>query len=303
MVMRNAKKVNYLQIDNTIEHIVSRPEVEVLPAAAAWQKYKWTREYFVRKPKEGYFIWLKDNSASPLLSCVSLNKKKVEQSLDNLIVIEKGVRGEMRGTCNVLKKDLAGIHQARGVVLLKEKAALDYKHFHSWGEEEIIHPSYNFILEKEARLNYLYKNVSSPKQIEIATSFRLSKGASADVKIVADCQKTTMHLRDTLVLAGDNAKGQISLRLAAREGSNVTADSEIIAEKEAKGHLDCQGLLISDKAEISLTPALVCKNKKSQITHEASIGKVSEEELHYLKTRGLTESEALKLIVNGFLEL
>jgi Fe-S cluster assembly scaffold protein SufB len=301
--MRNAKKVNYFQVDNKIEYIVSRPEVEILPADLAWQKYKWTREYFVRKPKEGYFIWLKENSASPLLSCVSLSKKKAKQSLDNLIVIEKGVKGEMRGTCNVLKKDLAGTHQARGVVLLKEKAALDYKHFHSWGEEEIIHPSYDFILEKEARLNYLYKNISSPKQIDIKTSFRLLKGASADIKIVADCRKTRMHLEDSLVLAGDKAKGQISLRLAAREGSKIRADSEIIAEKEARGHLDCQGLLISNKAVISLLPGLICKNKKSQLTHEASIGKVSEEELNYLMTRGLNESEALKLIVNGFLAL
>lgn len=301
--MKNVEKPNYLQRDNKIETIMSSPAGEVLPAPLAWQRYKWTRAYFQKKPTEGYFIWLKESQAAPLLSCVTLAKKKAKQSLDNLVVIEKGVRGEMRGSCNVLKKDLAGRHQARGTIVLREGAALDYSHFHSWGAKEIIEPCYNFILEKKSRLNYLYKNISSPKKIDITTSFYLYQKASADIKIITDSKDTEMTLKDSLTLAGTGAKGQISLRLAARGKSDIKADSKIIARKAGQGHLDCQGLLVSNKARISLVPALVVEDKQSQVTHEASIGKISEEALHYLQSRGLTEGEALKLIVNGFLKL
>ncbi|PIZ89560.1 MAG: hypothetical protein COX89_00870 [Candidatus Nealsonbacteria bacterium CG_4_10_14_0_2_um_filter_37_10] len=48
---------------------------------------------------------------------------------------------------------------------------------------------------------------------------------------------------------------------------------------------------------------LICQNKEAQITHEASIGKISEEELNYLRMRGLTEKEAIDLIVTGFLTI
>ncbi len=77
--------------------------------------------------------------------------------------------------------------------------------------------------------------------------------------------------------------------------------SKIEAIAPSKGHLDCQGLLAAKTAKISFVPGLVCKNKDAQITHEASIGKISEEELTYLRMRGLTEDEAIDLIINGFL--
>jgi hypothetical protein len=66
--------------------------------------------------------------------------------------------------------------------------------------------------------------------------------------------------------------------------------------------LDCQGLLVDKEAKISLIPQLVCKNKEAQITHEASIGKINEEQLTYLRMRGLAETQAIDLIINGFLK-
>jgi len=66
--------------------------------------------------------------------------------------------------------------------------------------------------------------------------------------------------------------------------------------------LDCQGLLVDKDSKISLTPELICQNKLAQITHEAAIGKISEEELSYLRMRGLSEEEAINLIVSGFFQ-
>jgi Fe-S cluster assembly scaffold protein SufB len=62
-------------------------------------------------------------------------------------------------------------------------------------------------------------------------------------------------------------------------------------------------IVIDKNSKISLIPELICQNKKAQITHEASIGKISEEELNYLRMRGLTEDEAINLIVSGFLKI
>jgi len=90
--------------------------------------------------------------------------------------------------------------------------------------------------------------------------------------------------------------------LAGRKNSKITAHSSIIATAPSKGHLDCQGLLVDKNSEISLIPELICHNKNAQITHEASIGRISEEQLSYLRMRGLKEEEAIDLIVAGFLE-
>ncbi len=61
------------------------------------------------------------------------------------------------------------------------------------------------------------------------------------------------------------------------------------------------GLLLDGNSSIDAVPELLNKNKDATLTHEASIGRISEEELSYLRSRGLTEDEAIGLIVTGFL--
>ncbi|MDI6886840.1 MAG: SufD family Fe-S cluster assembly protein, partial [archaeon] len=108
---------------------------------------------------------------------------------------------------------------------------------------------------------------------------------------------------DKVELSGKNSQAIVRLRLVGRKNSQFEAMSIISAKKSSRGHLDCQGLLVANSAKISLTPRLICQNKNAQLTHEASIGKISEEELTYLRMRGLSEKEAIDLIITGFLEI
>jgi len=296
--------VNYLQIDHRVKNIFQVEGVIILPSPKAWERYNWTRKYFEKKPKEGYFIWIKKQVNFPLFACVSISLKNITQELQNLLIIEKNLNIKLRGTCNALKKNLSGIHRAQGKIILKENSSLKYNHIHTWGEKDIVEPNYQFFLEKNSKLDYTYRTLFTPKKLKINTLFNLLKGASCNVKIVANCSQTeTVMIKDILILKEKGASGIIKLRLVGRKNSQILACSQIIAESESRGHLDCRGLLVDKKSKIALIPELLCKNKLAQITHEASLGKVSEEELNYLRMRGLTEKEAINLIINGFLEV
>ncbi len=299
--MRNVKNVHYLQIDHRVQNILKIKGVEILPAKLSWEKYNWLRPYFFKKPKEGYFIWVKKQVGFPLFTCISISSKNLRQNLQNLLIIEKNLKVNLKGVCNSQRKDLNCGHKARGKIILKEGSSLKYSHIHSWSEKDIVEPDYEFLLEKNSELDYTYKNLFSPKNLKIKTDFNLLAGAAANIKIIADCRQTQTEIKDTLRLKGKGSSGQIQLRLVGRKNSQIEAKSLIVADSAGKGHLDCQGLLIDKDSIISLDPKLVCKNKLAQLTHEASIGKISEEELNYLRMRGLTESEAVNLIVNGFL--
>jgi Fe-S cluster assembly scaffold protein SufB len=61
------------------------------------------------------------------------------------------------------------------------------------------------------------------------------------------------------------------------------------------------GLLLAEDSSINAIPELVNNHKDASLTHEASVGKISEEVLNYLRSRGLTEDQAIDLIVSGFL--
>ena len=301
MVMRSARNIHYLQIDHRVKRLFQEKGVVILPSAEAWQKFTWSKKYFLKKPKEGYFIWIKKQIDFPLFACISIASKNIQQELGNLLVVEKNLNILLRGACNTLKKNLCGIHKAEGKIVLKENSSLNYEHIHSWHREDIVLPNYEFLLEKNSKLDYTYKNLFTPKKLKIKTILNLLEEASCNLKMVADCNFTETEIIDTLVLKEKGASGQIQLRLVGGKNSKILAHSQILARAPCKGHLDCQGLLIDKSSSISLVPELICKNKQSQITHEASIGKIEEEQLNYLRMRGLNEKEAINLIINGFL--
>ena len=301
--MINVKNAHYWQVDHKVENIIERKGTIVLPSRQAWQKFSWTRKYFQKKPKEGYFIWVKEQPFLPLTTCITLASKKVSQHLNNLLVIEKNIKAKANVVCRADRSNLACLHQARGKLILKEKASLEYNHFHHWGQKDSVNPDYQFILGKDSQLIYNYKNLSPPKNLQLKTTVYNDNNASANLNLAINGLNSKIDIKEALFLQGKNSQGIINLRLVGRQNSQLEAISQISAPAEAKGHLDCQGLLVSPKSNIPLTPKLICQNKKAQLTHEASIGKISEEELNYLRSRGLSEKEAIDLIITGFLEI
>ena len=302
MDTNNVKSAHFWQSDHKIKSILKIKGIIILPSPEAWERFKWTREYFEKKPKEGYFIWLQKQVDFPLMTCVQIASPKISQNLKNLLVIEKGLKAKAKAVCNVKKEDLCGTHKAKGKILLKENSALDYEHFHKWGKKDFVNPEYEFVLERNSQLRYSYKNLFPPKVLKLKTNIHVHKNSSANIEFVIDGKSSKIEIKDTIFLREKDSRGLIKLRLVGRKGGKIDALSKIVAEKAGQGHLDCQGLITDKDSQIKLVPELLNKNKNALITHEASIGRISEETLNYLRMRGLSEEEAIDLIISGFLK-
>ncbi len=295
--------VNYWQVDHKVKDIFKLKEVIILSSPKAWEKYKWSRVWFKKKPKEGYFIWLKRQTDFPLATCITIASPKTSQNLQNLIIVEKGVKAKVNAACNATKNNLCGTHLAQGKIILKDNATLEYRNLHKWGQKDFVGTDYEFILGKDSKLIYSYKNLFSPKNLQMKTVIFSGKNSSSNLNFIINSLNSKIKVEDIIFLKGRDSQGVLRIRLVGRKKSKIEAISKIVAEAPSKGHLDCQGLLINKSANISLIPELVCRNKDAQLTHEASIGRISEEELVYLRMRGLSEKEAINLIVGGFLKL
>jgi len=297
-----ARNANYLQIDHRVRNVMGSKEVIVLPSPAAWEKFVWTRKYFEEKPKEGYFIWVRKQPSVPLATCVTIASKKVSQNLRNLAVIEKGIKAQANVICNALENNLCGTHLAKGKLILKDGVSLEYNHVHKWGQKDFVSPDYDFILGKNTKLIYNYKNLFPPENLNLKTTIFAGENSNCILSFVVNGQNSKIEIKDSVFLEGKNSNSIVRLRLVGKKKSQISAISKIIARAPSRGHLDCQGLLVDKFSKISLSPELVCENNKAQITHEASIGRISEEQLTYLRMRGLSEKEAIDLIISGFLE-
>jgi Fe-S cluster assembly scaffold protein SufB len=86
-------------------------------------------------------------------------------------------------------------------------------------------------------------------------------------------------------------------------GGRIIARGEMIAnEKGAKGHLECKGLVIGKGSQLAI-PVLEANIDDVELTHEAAVGKIAKDQVEYLMARGLTEEEAVGMIVRGFLDV
>ncbi len=301
--MKNADSANLWIVDQELRQKAELEGVEILSSSEAWQQYQWTRQYFEKKPDSGYFIWVKDQPPCALTSCVNIQKAKTKQQLDNLVVVEAGITAKLQGTCSALSLKLQGVHQAQGKIVLRKKAQVEYQHFHTWGKKDVVAPNYLFILEKGSQLNYTYKITKCPEKLSLENRFEVHEQAKVKLNIFADCSHTQFESLDEIKLLGKDASGISNLRFISRDQAKIKAVSRMIAQAPAAGHLDCQSLNLAESAQVNLIPELTVEHDQAQITHEASIGKVSPEQLNYLRMRGLSEEQAIDLIAAGFLKI
>jgi Fe-S cluster assembly scaffold protein SufB len=300
--MPQINKPDFFLVDHKIKNINQQKGTVLIPSILAWQKYPWTREFFEQKPKLGYFLWVKKSPKTALSSCISLESFGVKQELTNLIIIEPKVKAEIQSICNTLSKKLFGTHIGKSKVIIKKNGFLKIFHQHIWGRKNTVLPQIKFFLEEKASLNYIYKNLASPKKLMMKNKIFLEKKAKADSLIVIEAKNSQIEIDEALWLKKKGSCGNLVLKLVGRSEVDIKAISKIIASGAGRGHLDCQGLLVDRKAKINLIPQLDNQNNQALITHEASIGKIEGKKLEYLQSRGISEKKAIDLIIRGFLE-
>jgi hypothetical protein len=87
-------------------------------------------------------------------------------------------------------------------------------------------------------------------------------------------------------------------------GGTVIARGEIIGNAvQSKGHLECHGLVLNSKGTQRAIPILEANVDDIELTHEAAVGRIAREQVEYLMARGLSEEEAVGMIVRGFLDV
>jgi len=299
--MESVRSANFLQVDNEIRRILAEKGVIVLSSREAYKEFTWTRDYFEHKPEDGYFIWIKKPINHPLTTCIAISSPKVSQNPRNLVVIERNVEAEINSVCNAVKKNLCGSHVGRSKVVLKENSGLKIRHFHKWGGGDVVGSSIEFSLGKRARLFHTYRCLAVPEKLETENKTFLASYSSANFEMAVLAKDGHVDIHDSTFLNGEKSSGISRLRMIADENSTILAHSKMVANAVGTGHLDCMGLLLAEESSINAVPELLNKNKDAMLTHEASVGKISEEVLNYLRSRGLTEDEAIDLIVAGFL--
>jgi uncharacterized protein len=313
----------FVQKDLSVVHSSSSQEgIEIMDIDHARETYPWLQDYWGKAvavnmdkytaraelhQEHGYFIRSLPGAKSiyPLQACLYLEKDNLAQDVHNIVIAEEGSELHIITGCATGPHVRSGLHVGVSEFYIKKGAKLTFTMIHNWSEGVAVRPRSATIVEEGGLFlsNYVcMQPVGSLQMYPVA--YLVGEGANALYNsILIATPGSEMDVGARVYLQAKNARSEIISR-AITTGGKIIARGHIIGEvPEIKAHLECKGLILADKGIIHAIPELEGYRKDVDLSHEAAVGKVAQEEIEYLMARGLSEGEATAIIVRGFLNV
>jgi Fe-S cluster assembly protein SufB len=243
----------------------------------------------------------------PLQAYFRINGENTGQFERTLIVVDEGASVHYIEGCTAPIYATDSLHVAVVEVVAKPRSKVRYTTIQNWSNDV-----YNLVTKRahayeESTVEWIDANTGSKKTVKYPSIYLRGRGATADIISVAvagegqhqDTGAKAIHLapdtRSRIVsksVSKDNGRGSYRGQVKVAPGAN-----------NAVASIRCDALLLSDQSRSDTYPFIDIQEDDTTLTHEATVGKVSEDQVFYLMSRGLTENEAQNLIVQGFLEV
>ncbi len=312
----------YLQMDHSVVHSNSLyPGLEVMSTTEALKKYEWLDNYFWKvvavdadeftkqaqiRPHHGYFLRaLPDTKAIyPLQACLFINDNNIIQNVHNIIIAEEGSDLQIITGCATASDVRRGLHIGISEFYVKKNAKLTFTMIHNWAEDVSVRPRAAALVEEGGTFLSNYICLKPVKTLQMYPKAELvGRGAMARYNSILFAHPGThMDVGSRVVLKAKDSKAEVVAR-AVSAGGNIIARGHLKGEVAGiKAHLECRGLMVTEKGLIHAIPELEGTVEGVDLSHEAAVGKIAKDEIEYLMARGLSQGEAQAAIVRGFLD-
>ncbi|MCX8205353.1 MAG: SufD family Fe-S cluster assembly protein [Candidatus Nezhaarchaeota archaeon] len=317
----------YLQVDHSVLLKAVREafenEVEVMSTKEALEKYEWLKDYWWRAVRadldkytalaelawdQGYFVRVLEGAkvSLPLQACLMLATDRLNQNPHNVVIAEPGSEAQIITGCTLHRGVQRGLHVGVTELYVKEGAKLTFTMIHGWAEGFDARPRSSAIVERGATFISNYVCLKPVRSLQMyPTAYCVGQGARARFNsIIYGVASSHIDVGSRIVLEGEDCRGEIVSRAIATGRAQVHVRGSLEGVRSSvRGHLECRGLLLSSEATIYAYPELKAMAQGAELSHEAAIGKIAEEQVQYLMARGFSRSEAEALIVRGFMDV
>jgi len=316
------RSASYLQMDHSAVHCQSKDDgVEIMDIKDALKKYDGLKEYFwtlVDKDKDeftkashdnlhgGYFIRVKAGAKIeyPIQSCLMLKSENVGQSVHNIVIIEEGAEAHIITGCSVAHGTKAGAHLGISEFFVKKNASLTFTMVHNWDESVTVRPRSAGVVEEGGKFLSNYVLLKSVKDLQMYPEITMNGPHSVARfnSVVVATEGSHLDMGNRVIMNAPHTRCEIIARTISSGGTIINRGHIGANCVPSKGHLECQGLILGE-GRIWAIPELDGTAEGVELSHEASVGKIAQDEIEYLMARGLDEEEATSTIVRGFLNI
>jgi hypothetical protein len=313
---------SYIQMDTAAVFSRSKQEgLEVIPIKKALKECDWIHDYYWKlvsvdadkytakaqlELHDGYVIRALPGSkvVYPVQACLYLDKENLSQYVHNLIIAEEGAELHVITGCAAAPHLRRGLHVGISEFFIKKNAKLSFTMIHHWAEEMIVRPRSVGMVEEGGLFLNNYICMKPVKSLQMyPTTHLVGKGAvSRFYGLLVGNPGTELDVGGRVLLKAEDTKAEIIAR-AISNGGTIISRGDLVGEVPGiKAHLECRGLLLKGGV-IHAIPELRGTVDGVEMSHEAAVGKIAQEEILYLMSRGLSEDEATATIVRGFLSV
>lgn len=310
-----------LFIDNAPSHCSSAVQegLEMMPLSQAlkvheglkdymWKAMDPTKDKYTAKSyledADGYFIRVKAgyHIKDPVQACMMLDTNRSIQSVHNMVIVEDGASLEMITGCSTSPHANDALHVGVSEIYVGNNASLTFSMIHNWAKETGVRPRTSTVVGKNSAFTNNYVILNPVGSLQSFPSCTLDEGSSALYNTMCIAHEgSDIDTGGLVYLNGRKSNAQIMSRSISM-GGHMCARGRLVGNApEVKAHLECRSIIMKDGGSTSAVPELEAHVADVEMTHEAAVGKIAQDQIEYLMSRGLSEDEAVSMIVRGFL--
>ena len=240
----------------------------------------------------------------PLQSYYRLNSPESGQFEHTLIIVDEGASLHFIEGCSAPKYSKVGLHAGCVELFVKSNADLKYSTIENWSKNMLNLNTKKAIIEDGGNVEWVSGSFGS--KISMLYPMSILKGNNSATEYTGISFAGNGQNIDTgfkVLHIGKNTKSTVVSKSISKSGGIATYRSIVNilpTAKNAKCSVSCDGLMLDSYSKSDTIPVNKVANNTATFSHEAKVGKISEEAIYYLMTRGLTEEDAKAMIVRGF---
>ncbi|MEZ5227318.1 MAG: Fe-S cluster assembly protein SufB [Acidimicrobiales bacterium] len=242
----------------------------------------------------------------PLQAYFRINAENMGQFERTLIIADEGAKVHYIEGCSAPVYTSDSLHSAVVEIVVKPNAHVTYTTIQNWSSNVFNLVTKRAYVEAEGHMEWIDGNIGSRLTMKYPAVWLAGPKATGEVLSVAYAGRS-QH-QDTgakMVHLAPETTSKIVSKSISKDGGRSSYRGLVRVEDGAygcKSHVQCDALILDDESVSDTYPYMEIGSHDAQIGHEATVSKVADEQLFYLKSRGLSEEQAIGMVVNGFIE-
>ena len=256
----------------------------------------------------GSFIYVPPNTKldRPLQSYFRINSKNMGQFERTLIIVDDNSDLHYIEGCTAPTYSESSLHAAVVEIYVGKNSKCRYSTVQNWANNVYNLVTKRALVDKHGTMEWIDGNIGSLVTMKYPCCILkgdYSKGTCITISVAGNGQIQDTGAR--MIHMGKHTKSNIISKSIARNGGNATYRGKAFITKNAtnsEANVKCDTLILDGKSKSDTIPVNSCFNLSSIIEHEATVSKISEDNLFYMMSRGISRERAMDLIVLGFIE-